>query len=101
MSTEPREPGANRRRFIGAAVATAASYGRILGANNRIRIGAIGVGGRGQYLVGNARKCEATEIVAVCDVYGPHRVRAKTGIAGDVREYVDHRELLDRQDIDA
>jgi hypothetical protein len=36
----------NRRRFLGAAIATAASYGRIYGANDRIRFGAIGTGSR-------------------------------------------------------
>ncbi len=91
----------NRRRFLGAAVATAASYGRILGANNRVRIGAIGTGSRGQYLLGNARRIEGTEFVAVCDVYGPHRAKAKAALPGEVREYVDHREVLDRQDVDA
>ena len=46
----------NRRRFISGAIATAASYGRILGANDRIRIGAIGTGSRGQYLLSQLNK---------------------------------------------
>jgi hypothetical protein len=41
----------HRRQFVRAALATAASYGRILGANDRVRVGAIGTGGRGQYLL--------------------------------------------------
>jgi hypothetical protein len=42
----------DRRQFIkAAAFATAASYGRIRGANDRIRIGGIGTGGRCQYLL--------------------------------------------------
>ena len=53
----------DRRNFIRAAVATAASYGRIMGANERIRIAGIGTGGRGEYLLGNVAKIEGTEIV--------------------------------------
>ena len=101
MSNDSGSQSTNRRRFLGAAVVTAASYGRVWGANSRIRIGAIGTGGRGQYLIGNATRIEGTEIVAVCDVYAPHRAKAKAGLAGEVREYVDHREVLDRKDIDA
>jgi predicted dehydrogenase len=91
----------NRRRFLGAAIATAASYSRVSGANDRIRLGAIGTGSRGQYLMGNAKQLEGTELVAVCDVYEPHRAQAKRGLATEVREYVDHREVLERQDVDA
>lgn len=91
----------NRRRFIGAAVATAASYGRILGANERIRVAGIGVGGRGDYLLSNVAKIEGTEIVGFCDVYEPHRLRAKSRYAPAAPDYVDHRQVLDRKDIDA
>src|ERR1022692_2718078 len=101
MSNESVDRRTNRRRFLGAAAVTAASYGRVWGANSRIRVAAIGTGGRGQYLIGNAKHIEGTEIVAVCDVYAPHSAKAKAGLAGEVREYVDHREVLDRQDIDA
>jgi predicted dehydrogenase len=94
-------PSTNRRRFLGAAIATAASYGRILGANDRIRVGGIGTGGRGQYLLSNVVQLEGTEIVALCDVYEPHRLRAKARYAPAASDTVDHREVLDRKDIDA
>ena len=41
----------NRRLFMGAALTTAASYKRILGANDRLQVGAIGTGQRCQYLL--------------------------------------------------
>ena len=91
----------NRRRFLGAAIATAASYGRIQGANDRLRFGAIGTGERGQYLLSNVASLANNELVAVCDVYQPHLLRAKGRFGADAREYVDHRELLDRKDVDA
>ena len=94
-------PSTNRRRFLGAAIATAASYGRILGANDRIRVGGIGTGSRGQYLLSNVAQLEGTEIVALCDVYEPHRLRAKSRYAPAASDTLDHREVLDRKDIDA
>ena len=90
-----------RRRFIGAAIATAASYSRAMGANDRIRIGGIGTGSRGQYLLGNVKQLENTEILAVCDVYEPHRLQAKSRYAPDAKDTGDHRAILDRNDIDA
>ncbi|MBS1857579.1 MAG: Gfo/Idh/MocA family oxidoreductase [Acidobacteria bacterium] len=95
------DPGSNRRRFLGAAVATAASYGRIFGANDRIRIAGIGTGGRGEYDLSNAAKAEGTEMVGFCDVYEPHRLRAKSRLAPAAPDYVDYREVLDRKDVDA
>ena len=55
-----------RRTFIKAAAAvTAASQAHIFGANDRIRIGGIGTGGRGQYLLSVLSKLPGNEIVAV------------------------------------
>jgi predicted dehydrogenase len=41
------------------------------------------------------------EIVAVCDVYEPHRLAAKAKFAPAAKDYLDHREVLDRKDVDA
>jgi len=91
-----------RREFLkAAALATAASYSRILGANDRIRIGGIGTGGRCQYLLGVLNKGEGSQIVAVCDVYEPHRREAISKLAPDAREFTDYRQLLEQSDIDA
>jgi len=76
----------------GKSAAIAASYGRILGANERIRIGGIGTDGRGEYLLGNVKHLETGDTVAVCDVCEPHRARVRSRLAADAREYVDHRE---------
>ncbi len=92
----------DRRLFIGGALATASSYKRILGANDRIRVGAIGTGERCQYLLGLLNKLGGNDIVAVCDVYEPHRLAAKAKSAtADAKDCVDYREVLDRKDIDA
>ncbi len=92
----------HRRQFVRTALATAASYGQILGANDRIRIGAIGTGGRGQYLLSQFKLAEQNEIVACCDVYEPRRVEAKSKYGtADASDHLDYREILDRKDIDA
>jgi predicted dehydrogenase len=87
----------DRRAFFLAA----ASATRVLGANDRIRIGGIGVGGRGAYDLGLAAKAENTEVVAVADVYAPRLAEIKEKLAPNGLAFKDYRELLDRNDIDA
>src|SRR6202021_4029211 len=92
----------DRREFIRtAAIATAASYSRILGANDRIRIAGIGTGGRCQYLLGVLNKAGGNQIVAICDVYEPRRLEAREKVAPEAREFTDYRKLLKQSDIDA
>lgn len=65
--------GLNRRRFLSrGAAATAAAFafpyvGSVLGANERIQIGCIGVGGKGSSDTDDAARCGGT-IVGLCDV---------------------------------
>jgi predicted dehydrogenase len=90
-----------RRDLIKTAVWTAASYSRVYGANDRIRLAGIGVGGRATYLLTLAAKAENTEIVAVCDVAEARRRAAKDKFAPQGKDYLDYREVLQRTDIDA
>jgi hypothetical protein len=96
--TNSGSSGLNRRVFIGAALSTAASYGRILGANDRIQIGAIGTGQRCQYLLSVFNKVGGNDVVSVCDVYEPHRLEAKAKYAtASATDTVDYREILDNK----
>ena len=88
---------ASRRTFL----ATAASYGRILGANDRPRIGVIGTGGRGQYLMKESLKLGGMEFVAICDVYDVRRAEAAKIAGPQAEQYADHRQVIARKDIDA
>jgi predicted dehydrogenase len=91
-----------RRDFVKAGLAfTALSYGRIQGANDRIRLAGLGTGGRGTFLLTLATKAEKTELVAVCDAYEPRRAAAREKLAPAAKEYLDYREVLERRDIDA
>lgn len=82
-----------------AAAAIAAPFvsrGRVLGANDRISVGFIGVGGRGRSHVNTVKKLagagEAVQIVAVCDAYG-FRLNEISKQLG-VKAYKKHHELL-------
>lgn len=91
-----------RRVFLkSAAATTAVSRTKILGANDRIRVGGIGTGGRCRYLLSLLEKIGGAEIVAVCDVYEPRRAEAREKLAPQAREFIEYRELLDLKDIDA
>jgi predicted dehydrogenase len=91
----------NRRGFLRTAALTALSRNRILGANDRIRVGGIGTGLRGTYVLGLVKEAQNTEIVAVCDAYAPRMAAAKQKLASGAHEHADFRELLGRKDIDA
>ena len=56
----------NRRSFLSAA-----AYSQFAGANNRIRAGQIGCGGRGSYELRICAGIPDVEIAAVADVYPP------------------------------
>jgi len=75
-------------------------------ANDRITLGFIGVGGMGSGHLGSLVGHPQVQVLAVCDVFEPHRARAKETVDGrygntDCAAYNDFRELLDRDDIDA
>jgi predicted dehydrogenase len=93
-----------RREFLGqlAAVTTAAamSPAKVLGANDRVRVGMIGVGGRGQELLKQVLEQPNAELVAIADIYTRRHAEAKQ-MAPNIKTLNDHRELLDMKDIDA
>ncbi len=116
--------GETRRAFIKKAAAAAAvasatnifktpvygqnqapSSGRVIGANDRITVGYVGVGKQGTvHLLSQKKFATDNNIaqVAVCDLYQKHLDAARQAIG--VKEsdaYSDHRKLLERKDIDA
>jgi len=105
---------ANRRDFLKTAglslsLASAAfargskSSGRVIGANDRIQIAAIGVGGRGTYVSEKfaqyGQKTNACQIVGVCDVY--EKRKRMNAEKHNCKGYLDYREVLARPDVDA
>jgi predicted dehydrogenase len=83
-----------------AVAMSAASYSRVLGANDRISLGLIGCGGRGVGVMGTFQGTNQVNVVAVCDVYGERIDRAQQKAQG-ARGYTDHRKLLEHQGLNA
>src|SRR5258708_3829835 len=108
----------NRRAFLGKSAAlvagsamlsrTAASYEKILGANDRISLGHIGIGHRGDDLdliVSKLTSSHHAEMTAVCDLWKTNREKAVTineKYYGRAPRAVQHpEELLAMKDVDA
>jgi len=94
-----------RRRFhktAAAALAMAATGpGRALGANDRIRLGFIGVANRGGQLLTAFLEHADAEVVALCDVHKPTLEKARQRLEGKPDTYEDFRKLIERKDLDA
>jgi len=104
----------DRREFLAAAGAAVgvpylirpnvlAALGRT-GANERITIGFIGVGGMGGYHLSDMkgfREAGAVNIAAVCDVDENRLAGAVKEAGAAVQPYRDYRYILERKDIDA
>src|ERR1700733_4638048 len=91
-----------RRKFIGnVATGLAGSFATgVLGANDRLRIGVIGVGDRGTQLAREAIASPGTELAAFPDIYPPPLTDA-TKLSPAAKTYVDYRQLLDDPSLDA
>jgi len=94
----------SRRAFVGAAVSS--SLARPGSAGDRISIGIIGVGGRGQFHVRDLEKLpDQAAVTAICDVYRPNREQAAAMAAKTwgraPRQTADYRELLGWREVDA
>jgi predicted dehydrogenase len=103
----------DRRAFMHRAAGTGAAVSmslagpltrRVLGANERVRVGVIGTGRQG---ISNLKAFQrhGAEIVAVCDVYEPNLGKGKTAAqwgqeGGEVATHSDFRRLLDDKTID-
>lgn len=86
----------DRRSFIVASGLTALASARVLGANDTLRVGVIGAGGRMNDLLNAADKAGNYQIAAVSDVYGPRREAVKQRSNGTATTHVDYRELLEQ-----
>ncbi len=97
MSLDP-----SRRVFL----ATAASAARVLGANDRVRLGVIGNGGRGSHLIRMAKAAGGADIVALCDAWDARRQEAAALVAKEFpgsapAQFSKYRKLIEQKDIDA
>ncbi len=106
---------------LGAASPTVFAQEKVQGANDRLQLAVIGVGGRGRYLLRWVMETGgqmvppapppwapppkppdprlAARVVAVCDVYEKRKREAQTFSGADGT--LDYRQVLDRKDVDA
>jgi predicted dehydrogenase len=99
------DPTFDRRSFgkglaaLGASAALASAARAAPG--DRVRLGFVGVGNRGDQLLDAFLPQPDAEVVALCDVYRPYLEAARAKAGGKPELYSDYRRLLDRKDIDA
>lgn len=106
--------GYSRRNFLKQAALGAAgftvgmsarSYGSILGANDRVRFGVVGLNGRGQALMKAVRAVPNADITWLCDV-DSRVLQEANGLAKEitgqpVKTEKDIRNLVEKDDLDA
>ncbi|HEV8145844.1 MAG TPA: Gfo/Idh/MocA family oxidoreductase [Bryobacteraceae bacterium] len=101
MSSLSRRQFATGSLGLTTAALTARAYDRVIGANDRMRIGVIGcgsqAGGHMRDLV-KMRESDNLELTAVCDVFDKRAAAAAQLTGGKIVK--DYRRLLDDKDID-
>jgi predicted dehydrogenase len=100
----------NRREFFAAGGATTAmaitarSYGQILGANDKVGLGVIGVGRRGRAVGAAFLADKRTRLTAIADTYDVTRLRVLAQLPPELSQpasYNAYEDLLGRKDVDA
>lgn len=103
--------GTNRRDFI-KTFSMLASSGLLVsgmpwmreltaqGAQGVVKLGIIGVGSRGQYLLSILNMIPDMEIIAYCDNYEPNFKKAKSMIHANARGYYDYKMMLEKEELD-
>jgi predicted dehydrogenase len=103
---------------VASATLSASSFADVVGANDRVRIGVIGTGGRALQLMDHlvpkprdplqggipqwkTEPVDGADMVAVADVYEPHRNQAAAKAGPRTAQFHDYRKLLDRNDVQA
>ena len=93
-----------RRDFLkgtgaGAAAMTAASYSRMLGANEAILLGVIGPGVRGRHVMSLFQQDSRVRVTALCDIYS-YQLDKALELAPGAKTFRDHRKFLEHKELD-
>ncbi len=93
--------GVTRRSFMKGTIAVGAAAAmsrRVLGSNDDIRVGVVGINGRGGTHIREFDGMDGVRVTALCDV--DRKVLESKARRRDVQRYVDVRKLIDNDDID-
>src|SRR3989442_1393795 len=103
-SLQKPRPELIRRSFIksgtAAAALTAASWNRVLGANELVGIGVIGFGLVGRIHTRNFMAQPDAQVVALSETFQPRMDAAAELVGGHVAQYRDFRRLLEDKNVD-
>ena len=92
----------SRRDFArGAGLATALSYSRILGANDRVGVGYIGLGNRGDQVHDAFLEHGDAQTMAVCDLRDDYLDLAVRKSRATPKKFKEYKKLLEDKDLDA
>lgn len=94
MLSDTRREFIKKSSLVAGAALLAAAPPPVLGANERVRIGMIGVGGRGQDLLQQVLALPDAQLVAIADIYSRRREEAQK-LVPHLRTFDDHRRLLE------
>ena len=110
IAPAPSKDSMDRRDFLLATTAAAASAGLALGVNpiraaslasNEVRVGIIGAGAQGQVLLDASLQIPNVRFTAVCDIWTEYNQRRVSRLLADSghpnHAYVDYKELLDKE----
>ncbi len=90
---------------LGGIGFSAKSYGRIIGANDRITVGAMGVNGRGAGMAANFARQKNTEVIYICDVEDKALAKGinavKKAVNKEPKGVKDFRKILTDKNLDA
>ena len=93
----------SRRQFLkrtAAGLTVLTPMGKLLGANEDIRVGIIGLGNKGKGHVSQFMNLPGVRVVALCDV-DPERLSKQVKRFDTVFSHTDPRRIIERKDIDA
>ena len=95
-----RTPAVTRRHFLhlsGAAALTAASWSRVLGANENLRVASVGVGGKGWDDLVHVAASPKVTVAALCDIDETEKFLGQAATKFKAaKTFTDWRRLLDR-----
>jgi predicted dehydrogenase len=103
---------------VGLGAAEASAFAKKPGANDKVRVGFIGLGNRGTQLLRRFMANPDVDVAALCDVYEPYTLRDRSKVnarwletgkvpkmeesfSKEPKRYSDFRKLLEQKDIDA